>query len=146
MKNALFCLLVSGMALTSCKAVAASAIAYKNTGNEFLGAVFICLILIALTVYLPYRLSLSLLAKDNSRVKEKASSMAYGLSFLALIIELIAFLSEGFAAFLSILLIIGLCIAQKHEFNISWGKSLGVLLLFLVVSGVIKEIIEAMIA
>ena len=146
MKKALFCLLTSCMALTSCKAVAASAIAYKNTGNEFLGTVFIAVILTALTTYLPYRFALSVLADDKSRVKEAGSSMAYGLSFFALIIELIGLLSEGFAGILYLVLLIGLCIAQKREFNFTWGKSIGVLLLFLVSSWVISSIIDALIA
>ena len=124
MKKALFCLLASCVAITSCKAVAASAIAYKKTGNEFLGTVFITVILTALTTYLPYRFALSVLANDNSRVKEAGSSMAYGLSFYALIIELIGLLSEGFAGILYLVLLIGLCIAQKREFNFTWGKSI----------------------
>ena len=146
MKNALFCLLVSGMTLTSCKAVAASAIAYKNTGNEFLGAVFISLILIALTVYLPYRLSLYILAKNDSKVQQEGGTMGYLLSFCALIIAGVSLLSEDLSGFLYLLLHIGLFVLQKHIFNISWGKSTGILFLFIILSYIAESIITAIIA
>lgn len=134
------------MALTSCKAVVLSGLAYKKTGNEFLGIVFISFILVALTVYLPYRLSLHLLAKDNSNVQEKGNPMAYLLSFCALITALISFLSEGLAEFLSLLLFIGLCVAQKYSFNISWAKSTGIMFLFIIISYIAEITITAIIS